>query len=128
MPQKYTDARKNGNRRWDAANLDRMSIALPKGQKDAVKAAAAAAGLSTNAYIGRVLSGEMLPPYCVRFTITDEQKKNLERMAAAYSLKLSSITPAELFETMMYTGSTHDIDEKMAAYIRMLDTVEDLEE
>ena len=31
--QKYTEARKNGNRKWDAANLDRLSLALPKGKK-----------------------------------------------------------------------------------------------
>lgn len=52
MPsQKYTDARKEGNKRWDAANLDRVSIAMPKGKKDDVKAAAAAAGESMNQYI-----------------------------------------------------------------------------
>ena len=38
MPQKYTEARKNGNRKWDAANLDRMSIALPKGRREEIKA------------------------------------------------------------------------------------------
>lgn len=36
--QKYTAARKEGNRKWDAQNLDRISIALPKGQKDKIKA------------------------------------------------------------------------------------------
>lgn len=52
MPsQKYTEARKEGNKRWDAANLDRISIAMPKGKKDDVKAAASAAGESMNQYI-----------------------------------------------------------------------------
>lgn len=50
-PQKYTEARKEGNRKWDAANLDRVSIAMPKGMKDTVKAAAAVAGESMNQYI-----------------------------------------------------------------------------
>lgn len=50
-PQKYTDARKEGNRKWDAANLDRVSIAMPKGKKDDIKVAAAAAGESMNQYI-----------------------------------------------------------------------------
>ena len=36
-PRKYTDAKRDGNRKWDAANLDRISIALPKGQKDIIK-------------------------------------------------------------------------------------------
>lgn len=49
--QKYTEARKDGNRRWDAANLDRVSIAMPKGKKDTIKAAADAAGESMNQYI-----------------------------------------------------------------------------
>lgn len=50
-PQKYTEARKEGNRKWDAANLDRVSIAMPKGKKDGVKAAAVAVGESMNQYI-----------------------------------------------------------------------------
>ena len=50
-PQKYTDARKEGNRKWDAANLDRVSIAMAKGKKDDIKAAAAATGESMNQYI-----------------------------------------------------------------------------
>lgn len=51
MAQKYTEARKEGNRKWDAANLDRISIALPKGKKDDVKASAVAVGESMNQYI-----------------------------------------------------------------------------
>lgn len=51
MAQKYTEARKEGNKRWDEKNLDRVSVALPKGKKEEVKAAAAAAGESMNQYI-----------------------------------------------------------------------------
>lgn len=51
MAQKYTEARKEGNRKWDAANLDRVSIAMPKGKKEEIKAAAAAVGESMNQYI-----------------------------------------------------------------------------
>lgn len=49
--RKYTQARKENNKKWDAANLDRVSIAIPKGRKDIIKAAAAAAGESMNQYI-----------------------------------------------------------------------------
>ena len=49
--RKYTEARKENNKKWDAANLDRVSIAIPKGRKDIIKAAAAAAGESMNQYI-----------------------------------------------------------------------------
>lgn len=51
MARKYTEARKAGNRRWDAANLDRVSIAMPKGKKDKIRAAAAAHNESMNQYI-----------------------------------------------------------------------------
>lgn len=51
MAQKYTEARKTGNRKWDAANLDRVSIAMPKGKKDEIKLAAVASGESMNQYI-----------------------------------------------------------------------------
>ena len=51
--QKYTEARKNGNRKWDAANLDRLSLALPKGKKAEIQAHAQAHGESVNAFISR---------------------------------------------------------------------------
>lgn len=50
-PRKYTEAQKQSARKWDAANLDRVSIAMPKGQKDKIKEAAAAVGESMNQYI-----------------------------------------------------------------------------
>lgn len=46
-----SDAQKRSAQKWDAANLDRVSIAMPKGMKDTVKAAAAAVGESMNQYI-----------------------------------------------------------------------------
>lgn len=51
MAQKYTEARKAGNRKWDAANLDRISVAAPKGTKERWKAAAAAQDKSLNQLI-----------------------------------------------------------------------------
>lgn len=56
MPRAYTDAKKEGNRRWDASNLDRISIALPKGSKDEIKAHAAARGESMNTFIARAIN------------------------------------------------------------------------
>ena len=58
-PQKYTEARKLGNRKWDAENLDRLSIAAPKGYRDAIKARAAARGESVNAYIIRAIDAQV---------------------------------------------------------------------
>ena len=57
--RKYTDARKENNRKWDAANLDRISIAVPKGQKDVIKAHAEAHGESVNAFVGRAIEETM---------------------------------------------------------------------
>ena len=51
MPRKYTEARKESNKKWDSANLDRVSIAMPKGKRETIKAAAVAAGESMNQYI-----------------------------------------------------------------------------
>ena len=61
MPQKYTEARKEGNKRWDAANLDRLSIALPKGRKAEIKAhlEARGDGESMNAFISRAIDTQM---------------------------------------------------------------------
>lgn len=57
--QKYTEAKKNSNLKWDTANLDRMSLALPKGSREAIKAHAAALGESTNAFIKRAIDCQM---------------------------------------------------------------------
>ena len=59
MPRKYTDKVRESNRKWDAANLDRMSIALPKGSRDAIKAHAAMHGESVNAFITRAIREAM---------------------------------------------------------------------
>ena len=58
-PRKYTEAVKQSNRKWDAANLDRLSIALPSGSRDKIKAHAQAQGESVNGFIGRAISETM---------------------------------------------------------------------
>lgn len=59
MTRKYTEARKDSNRKWDANNLDRMSIAVPKGMRDTIKAHAESQGESVNAFINRAISEAM---------------------------------------------------------------------
>ena len=54
-----SDKKKASNKKWDAANLDRMSYTLPKGQKATVQAAAAAAGESVNEYTQKALLARM---------------------------------------------------------------------
>lgn len=51
----YSEARKNANKNWDSKNLDRISIALPKGSRDALKAHAGSQGESMNAFIKRAI-------------------------------------------------------------------------
>ena len=46
-----SESRKKANQKWDAANLDRVSLAMAKGKREEIKAAAAAAGESMNQYI-----------------------------------------------------------------------------
>ena len=55
MAQPYTEARKEGNRKWDAKNLDRISIAIPKGRKATVEACAKARGESVNGLVNALL-------------------------------------------------------------------------
>ena len=58
-PRKYTEAQKQSARKWDAANLDRISIAVPKGHKDAIKAHAEAHSESVNGFINRAIDETM---------------------------------------------------------------------
>lgn len=59
MAQKYTEARKSGNRKWDAANLDRISVAAPKGTKERWKAAAVAQDKSLNQLIVEAVDNQI---------------------------------------------------------------------
>ena len=49
--RKYTEAQKISAKKWDAANLDRISIAAPKGTKERWKAVATAQDKSLNQLI-----------------------------------------------------------------------------
>lgn len=56
MKREYTEAVKKANRTWDSNNLDRISVALPKGQRDIIKAHAESIGESTNKFIQRAIN------------------------------------------------------------------------
>ena len=53
--RKYTDAQKRSAKKWDAANLDRVSVAMPKAKKDMIKAHAGTRSESINAFINRAI-------------------------------------------------------------------------
>jgi len=56
MKREYTEAVKKANRTWDSNNLDRISVAIPKGQRDIIKAHAESIGESTNKFIQRAIN------------------------------------------------------------------------
>ena len=47
------------NNKWTNAHYDRINLAIPKGQKDAIKAHADSQGESINAFIGRAIQETM---------------------------------------------------------------------
>lgn len=51
----YTEGRKKANSKWDRANLDRMSVALPAGTKARIVAAAEVSGDSVNGWIKHLI-------------------------------------------------------------------------
>lgn len=54
-----SDAQKRAAAKWQSQNIDRLSIVVPRGQRDTIKAAAAAAGESVNAYIIGAINARM---------------------------------------------------------------------
>ena len=60
MPErKNSEKRIASNNKWTTAHYDRVNLALPKGQKDTIKAHAAARGESVNGFIGRAIAETM---------------------------------------------------------------------
>ena len=53
--RKYTEAQKKSAQNWDAANLVRVPVAMPKGKKDIIKAHAEAHSESVNGFINRAI-------------------------------------------------------------------------
>lgn len=58
-PRKYSEAQKKSARKWDAANLDRISVAAPKGTKERWKAAAIAQDKSLNQLIVEAVDNQI---------------------------------------------------------------------
>lgn len=58
-PRKYTEAQKKSAKKWDAANLDRISVAAPRGTKERWKAAAAARNMSLNQLIVEAVDNQV---------------------------------------------------------------------
>lgn len=105
MPRKYTDARKENNRKWDAENLDRMSLALPKGQKERIQAAAAASGeKSVNSWISKAIEARLTGAQ------TQEQPAQAQQQPAQPDGSMVSINPEDL-DTMRQHLERYEYDE-----------------
>lgn len=50
-----SESRARANKKWNDANLTRISVAVPKELGDRIKSAAESAGLSVNAYIRKAV-------------------------------------------------------------------------
>ena len=57
----YNEKKRESNRRWDRANLDRLSVAFPVGPKEAIQDAAERAGKSMNKFIVDVVLEAVKP-------------------------------------------------------------------
>lgn len=56
---KYTEARKRANEKYNAKAYDRINIAIPKGEKEIIKAHAEKGGESMNGFIKRAIDETM---------------------------------------------------------------------
>lgn len=55
----YTAAVKRAKEKYEAKAYDRLSVVIPKGKKPEIQAAAEAAGLSVNAWIGQAIEEKL---------------------------------------------------------------------
>lgn len=63
MERKNSAARIAANNRYNAKAYDRINIAIPKGMKEQVRAAATSSGKSLNTYIKMAILAEMRRGY-----------------------------------------------------------------
>lgn len=68
---KYSKAQKKSARKWDAANLDRVSVAMPRGRKDAIRERAAAQGESMNGFINAAIDSALSPQDAPQGRVSD---------------------------------------------------------
>ncbi|MBR2525366.1 MAG: hypothetical protein IKG57_06305 [Enterococcus sp.] len=57
--QPYSEAKKRANQKWDSANLDRISVVIPKGEKTDIKNHADSRGESLNGFVVRAIHETM---------------------------------------------------------------------
>lgn len=59
--------------------------------------------------------GKAIKEMSVEYLITDEQAERLEKLVEAYAKKgLKNTTPEKVFQLIMITGASHEIDKKLS--------------
>ena len=56
MPQKYTEARRRANEKYNKEAYEEIKVRVKKGDKENIKAHAEKTGESVNAFIGRAIT------------------------------------------------------------------------
>ena len=56
---KLSEKKRISNKRWDDANVDRMSLVLPKGYRDKLKGRADSLGVPVNRYIRGLIDADL---------------------------------------------------------------------
>lgn len=74
-----SESRKKANAKWDSANLDRMSLALPKGKKELIKKRADALGMSVNSFINSAIDEKIEKSYQLVKPEVEHNEGNEER-------------------------------------------------
>lgn len=59
MKQKYTEKKKESNRRWDENNIERITVAVPKGKKQIIKDYAENHYGSISKFVNKAIDKEM---------------------------------------------------------------------
>lgn len=59
MKQKYTAKKKESNRRWDENNIERITVAVPKGKKKIIKEYAETHYGSVSKFVNKAIDKEM---------------------------------------------------------------------
>ena len=54
-----TEAQKRATRKWNEANLDRINLVVPKGDKEKIKEVAEMCGESVNTFIKKAIASRM---------------------------------------------------------------------
>ncbi len=113
----YTEKMRDSNRRWDSANLDRISVAFKRGEKEIIQEHARSVGESMNAFIHRAVFSQIdrdnatdaAPPALSPVSQAEQKTETLEdiisrRRAEADAERAKANGPSELMKEALAVG------------------------